>query len=102
MQVMLNNEFRMVCAVQPLINCNIEVDLMNGLEQYLYSKVKVYIYTNIKDYNNEKAEVILEGVTLEKIDGNFIDLKDENNIIHRINVDKCFSFVVEAYGGSRY
>lgn len=75
---------------------------MNGLESYLYSKVKIYIYTTAEAYNKEKSDVVLEGVTLEKIDGNFIDIRDEQKIIHRINVDKCFSLVVEPEGSSKY
>lgn len=87
------------------INLNVikkESFIMNGLEKYLYSKVKIYIYTTAQTYNNEKADVILEGITLEKVEGNFIDIKDEQDIVHRINLDKCFSIVVEPEGSNRY
>lgn len=71
---------------------------MNGLEQYLGYKVRIYIYDSVQSYNNEQEDTVLESVTLLKVTDDFIEIEDEKRFIHHINLKKCFSIVVGREG----
>lgn len=75
---------------------------MNGLQRYLGSKIKIYIYDSVEAYDKEEEDTVLENVLLLGVSDDFIDIEDSKGLIHRINLKRCFSIVVEKEGSTRY